>query len=262
MNSTEALFRELSRPFSPQDIKTREGGGGRKLKYATARSFMNRLDDVVGPENWWDDYSQSEHSVVCRLSIRLPDGRVLTKMDAGGYAGMSDQGDDDKSAYSDAFKRACVKFGPGRHLYNDGVPSFPPRPWYEEESEIKFPISGRIGDVPVREEEPPPVPHKDPRSFWNLFIDKVTEINRDYQSTHPEVEEVINRRVALEHLWFMAHTDGKIVRAPEPDVPEGQMIGLLTDVYKSHRNYLRATMRDYFAMAVAEADRPREEGEE
>jgi hypothetical protein len=38
---------------------------------------------------------------------------------------MSDPGDDDKSGYSDAFKRAAVKFGVGRHLYGDGVVSYP-----------------------------------------------------------------------------------------------------------------------------------------
>ena len=49
---------------------------------------------------------------------------TLTKSDAGGYAGMSDSGDDDKSGFSDAFKRAAVKFGIGRYLYRDGVPRF------------------------------------------------------------------------------------------------------------------------------------------
>jgi hypothetical protein len=62
--------------------------------------------------------------VICRLSIRLPDGTTLTKSDAGGYAGMADSGDDDKSGFSDAFKRAAVKFGIGRYLYRDGVPRF------------------------------------------------------------------------------------------------------------------------------------------
>jgi hypothetical protein len=54
----------------------------------------------------------------------MPDGTMLTKSDAGGYAGMSDSGDDDKSGYSDAFKRAAVKFGAARYLYRDGVPAF------------------------------------------------------------------------------------------------------------------------------------------
>src|SRR5208337_2608547 len=69
-------------------------------------------------------YVPQENSVICRLTIRLPDGSTLTKSDAGGYAGMSDSGDDDKSGFSDAFKRAAVKFGIGRYLYRDGVPRF------------------------------------------------------------------------------------------------------------------------------------------
>ena len=85
---------------------------------------MNRLDDVLGPANWWDEYMPLENSVICRLTIRLPDGTTLTKSDAGGYAGMADSGDDDKSGFSDAFKRAAVKFGIGRYLYRDGVPRF------------------------------------------------------------------------------------------------------------------------------------------
>jgi len=98
---------------------------GRTFKYITARQVMNRLDDVLGPENWRDEYTiAGEHSVIWRLTIRLPDGQELTKVDAGGAAGMSDAGDDEKSGFSDAFKRAAVKFGVGRYLYGDGLPAF------------------------------------------------------------------------------------------------------------------------------------------
>ena len=82
------------------------------------------MDSVLGPENWWDRYVPGEKSVLCELTIRLPDGSTLTKSDAGGYAGMADSGDDDKSGYSDGFKRAAVKFGVARYLYRDGVPTF------------------------------------------------------------------------------------------------------------------------------------------
>ena len=85
---------------------------------------MNRLDASSGRRTGGTSTSRSEHSVLCKLTIRLPDGSTLTKADAGGYAGMSDQGDDDKSGYSDAFKRAAVKFGVARYLYRDGVPEF------------------------------------------------------------------------------------------------------------------------------------------
>jgi hypothetical protein len=117
------LFSALAQPFEADEVRVRPQGG-RQLQYITARTVMNRLDDVLGPANWSDEYLPQEHSVICRLTIRLPDGTTLTKSDAGGYAGMSDSGDDDKSGFSDAFKRAAVKFGIGRYLYRDGVPRF------------------------------------------------------------------------------------------------------------------------------------------
>src|SRR5437868_3802807 len=117
------LFAALAAPFDPSEVKIRSQSS-RQLHYITARTAMNRLDNVLGPENWWDEYHPSENSVLCKLTIRLPDGTTLTKCDAGGYAGMADSGDDDKSGYSDAFKRAAVKFGVARYLYRDGVPTF------------------------------------------------------------------------------------------------------------------------------------------
>ena len=119
------LFTALAAPFAADEVKTRKQAG-RDMRYVTARTVMNRLDTVLGPENWWDCYAAGEHSVLCRLTIRLPDGQELTKCDAGGYAGMADEGDDDKSGYSDGFKRAAVKFGVGRYLYRDGTASFAP----------------------------------------------------------------------------------------------------------------------------------------
>jgi hypothetical protein len=124
MTSFPDLFAALAAPFEPHEVKVRQAPGGRQLAYITARTAMNRLDNVLGPENWWDDYIPSANSVQCRLTIRLPDGSTVTKCDAGGYAGMADQGDDDKSGFSDAFKRAAAKFGVARYLYRDGVPTF------------------------------------------------------------------------------------------------------------------------------------------
>lgn len=123
MTKYAQLFTALNAPFKAAQIKTRTQAG-RQMQYITARTVMIRLDEVVGPESWWDEYQPLEHSVICRLTIRLPDGSLLQKSDAGGYAGMTDQGDDDKSGFSDAFKRAAVKFGVGRHLYGDGMAVF------------------------------------------------------------------------------------------------------------------------------------------
>jgi len=117
------LFRELAKPFKESEVKTRNQGG-RHLSYITARTAMNRLDEVFGPAEWWDRFIPGEKSVLCELTVRLPDGSTLTKSDAGGYAGMASEEDDEKSGYSDAFKRAAVKFGVGRYLYGDGVPRY------------------------------------------------------------------------------------------------------------------------------------------
>jgi hypothetical protein len=123
MTQHRDLFAALAAPFQTDEVRSRPQGG-RQVPYVTARTVMNRFDEVLGPENWWDDYVPLEHSVICRLTIRLPDGSTLTKCDAGGYAGMADRGDDDKSGFADAFKRTAVKFGVGRYLYRDGVPGF------------------------------------------------------------------------------------------------------------------------------------------
>ncbi len=150
------VFGALARPFDPRRIKVRQQGG-RNLEYVTARTVMNRLDTVLGPENWWDDYTPGENSVVCRLTIRLPDGQVITKSDAGGMAGMSDPGDDDKSGFSDAFKRAAVKFGVGRHLYGDGFPRYDQASPTASEPEVE--------SMPSVPPEPAPAPTADPRKL-------------------------------------------------------------------------------------------------
>lgn len=115
------LFTALAAPFDAAEVKVRSQGG-RQLQYVTARTVMNRLDEVLGPENWWDSYTLQGQGILCSLSIRLPDGSILTKQDAGGFAGMTSEEDNEKSGYSDAFKRGAVKFGVARYLYRDGVP--------------------------------------------------------------------------------------------------------------------------------------------
>src|SRR4051812_45905085 len=146
------LFASLAAPFEPNEVKVRSTAG-RQLHYITARTAMNRLDNVLGPENWWDEYAPHENSVLCRLTVRLPDGSTLTKSDAGGYAGMADSGDDDKSGYSDAFKRAAVKFGVARYLYRDGVPLF-----VQERTPIVEPAAAQTPEPTAVASSPAPAP--------------------------------------------------------------------------------------------------------
>lgn len=115
------VFAALAAPFGADEVRTRNQNG-RDLQYITARTAMNRLDEAVGPSNWWDRYTPlGDSAVVCELSVRMPDGSVLTRSDAGGFSKTHDPSDVEKSGLSDAFKRAAVKFGVGRYLYGDGV---------------------------------------------------------------------------------------------------------------------------------------------
>jgi hypothetical protein len=149
------LFAALAAPFEPHELKERSQQG-RKLLYVTARSVMNRLDNVLGPENWWDEYAMAETSVLCRLTVRLPDGQLLTKADAGGITEMTDPSDNDKSGYSDAFKRAAVKFGVARYLYRDGTPVYRREPGDDQaEPEHRQPANGQAnGHTKQRHEWP------------------------------------------------------------------------------------------------------------
>lgn len=124
MTQHPELFAALAAPFDPSEVKERDGRNGQRFKYVTARTVMNRLDDVLGPENWQDDYTETRDGLKCTITVTLPDGREVRKSDGGGSAGMADGDDDEKSAFSSAFKRAAVKFGVGRYFYRDGVPAF------------------------------------------------------------------------------------------------------------------------------------------
>jgi hypothetical protein len=119
------LFARLAAPFQPDEIRWRVGATtkdkkkGLALAYIDARDVMNRLDQVVGPAGWQDDYSQGPGGIVfCCLRIRLPDGSWIAKMDGAGATDV----EADKGAVSGALKRAAVKYGIARYLYDLRAP--------------------------------------------------------------------------------------------------------------------------------------------
>src|SRR5881275_1046881 len=77
-------------------------------------------------------------SMMCRLRLRLGDEWV-TKVDVGGPSEQPDGGDRLKAAFSDALKRAAVKFGIGRYLYR--LPS-------REEDQRPLPIMEEAAPAP------------------------------------------------------------------------------------------------------------------
>jgi hypothetical protein len=119
--SVEELTEALAAPFDPREVRFKpavvSGNRALALAYVDARVIQDRLDDVLGVTGWQDEYEcLPDGSVVCRLRLRLGD-EWITKMDVGGQSEQPDEGDRRKAAFSDALKRAAVKFGIGRYLY-------------------------------------------------------------------------------------------------------------------------------------------------
>ncbi len=100
--------------FKPQSVK---GNRALALAYIDCRVIQDRLDAVMGVENWMDEYEiLTDGSVMCRLKLRLR-GEWVVKTDVGSPSEQPDSGDRLKAAFSDALKRAAVKYGIGRYLY-------------------------------------------------------------------------------------------------------------------------------------------------
>ena len=103
---------KLAQPTPEDRIKPRTQAGV-KLSYVDARYCMDVLDAVVGPENWSDDYKEVKGLLMCGVSINV-NGTKVTKWDTGTEANFEGE----KSIVSDSFKRACVKWGIARDLYD------------------------------------------------------------------------------------------------------------------------------------------------
>ena len=116
-----AITESLSAPFEAKDVKFKpqmvKNNRCLAMAYIDARLIQDRLDEVLGVENWEDGYKiLPDGSVMCRLRCKLGD-RWITKTDVGSPSEQPDGGDRLKAAFSDALKRAAVKFGIGRYLY-------------------------------------------------------------------------------------------------------------------------------------------------
>ena len=125
----ETIWQRLAEPFNQSciewlpkvakaraaDMNARGYGKGTALAlaYIDARSVMARLDEVLGPDGWQDSYRVEGTRTICRLEI-LIDGAWVAKEDGSGDS----QVEAEKGGISGAFKRAGVKWGIGRYLYD------------------------------------------------------------------------------------------------------------------------------------------------
>jgi hypothetical protein len=115
-------LKKLQNYFKPQDVEWRVQRSTKKgdkayavvLPYINNRAIMERLDEVVGPQNWKNEfYEWKGKGVKCGISVRVGD-EWITK-----YDGADDTNfEATKGGFSDSMKRAAVQWGIGRYLYD------------------------------------------------------------------------------------------------------------------------------------------------
>jgi hypothetical protein len=164
--TAKELSDRLAAPFRPDEVKAKpavvQGARALAFFYVDARTIQDRLDDVLGVDGWSDDYQRLEDgSVLCRLRLRLG-GEWVQKADVGGQSEQPDEGDRMKAAFSDAIKRAAVKFGIGRYLYRL------PLVWADYDPQKKRWVrEPAVPQAPARRAAPAsPPPPAAPRVSW------------------------------------------------------------------------------------------------
>ena len=107
------------RPLRPDEVECRvgqvpkSGKGCSLLLYKDARCDMRVLDELVGPFGWQCAYEERKGTLFCGVALRDDKGEWVWKWDAGTPSDMEAE----KGEASDAFKRACFRWGIGRELY-------------------------------------------------------------------------------------------------------------------------------------------------
>lgn len=157
------IFEQLASPFDPSEVDWRVGSVTKKdtpnpegmaLAYIDARTVMDRLDTVCGPAGWQNRYVMEGAKTVCEIGIKCGDEWVW-KSDGAGDSDVEAE----KGALSDAFKRAAVRWGIGRYLYNLKSPWVPVKPFGKS-----FVIAKEAHpqlDALLRGSKPPAPPAKD-----------------------------------------------------------------------------------------------------
>lgn len=95
---------------------SKDGKKGSFVAYIDARDVMNLLDEAVGPGNWQDKYEKVGDHLIAGIGISLHEQKLdwVWKYDTGTESDYEKE----KGLFSDAFKRAAVKWGIGRFLYD------------------------------------------------------------------------------------------------------------------------------------------------
>jgi hypothetical protein len=117
-------YAKLREPFVPDDIEwriqsagvTNNKAWGTVIAYITNRAIQQRLDAVVGAQNWCNEYSKApDDGVLCGISIYDDERKEwITKYDGAENTKVEAV----KGGLSGSMKRAAVQWGIGRYLYD------------------------------------------------------------------------------------------------------------------------------------------------
>lgn len=132
MTSLADLYPQLIAPFPAQLVELKPAAVAKDkpsalaLCYVDARDYLDRLDTVIGPDNWQVAYKPvGDRALICRLQalgiVREEIGECSDPNDPNFWTVASAQ----------AFKRACSAFGLGRYLYQL------PKVWADYDKERK-----------------------------------------------------------------------------------------------------------------------------
>ena len=125
MKTTNEIQAALAMPFAAEDLEWRlqtafeSSMQGVAVPYVTNRAIQNRLDEVVGPQNWYNEYKPwhgtgKREAQICGISIYFEGRGFITKWDGAEDSDIEPV----KGGLSDSMKRAAVQWGIGRVLYN------------------------------------------------------------------------------------------------------------------------------------------------
>ena len=135
--TNKEIFEELKEPFSPEQVewrlsrKSKDKTKGEVLAYIDGRAIQDRLNSVLGEENWdvtyipvdmgtitvstySGDTQRAIKGFLATINLHLPDGTIASRQDGSGCTDF----DPFKGGVSGALKRAASAFGIGRYLYN------------------------------------------------------------------------------------------------------------------------------------------------
>ena len=123
---TNNTYQNLSEPF-PSEMERRLNKGGANLIYIPVSEVINRMNKVLGVENWSftvSNWQQLGTSIVAHVALKVNiDGETVYRDGVGGQkikinkqGEPVDIGDEVKGAVSDALKKAAQTLGVGLYL--------------------------------------------------------------------------------------------------------------------------------------------------